>query len=155
MQTSLFGQNLKFKVLVWPWKWGQGHKNLMTSFPCPNGVSVQVWSKSTYWFRRWVQKRLIFTVFLVWWPWKLGQGHPNLIKFFNYRNATIHSLTRIHHLVQEVGCRHALFGPNLTFKVLVWPLKWGHGHKNLTTSFPCLNGVSVQVWSKSTYWCRK
>ena len=23
-----------------------------TSFPCPNGVSVQVWSKSVYWFRR-------------------------------------------------------------------------------------------------------
>ena len=25
VQTSFFGQNLKFKVLVWPWKWGQGH----------------------------------------------------------------------------------------------------------------------------------
>ena len=41
-----------FKVLVWPWKWGQGHQNLITSFPRPNNVPVQVWSKSTHWFRR-------------------------------------------------------------------------------------------------------
>ena len=55
---------------------------LIISFPCPNGVPVQVWSKSTNWFRDRVQTRLIFTVFIVWWPWKLGQCHQNLINSF-------------------------------------------------------------------------
>ena len=41
-----------FKVLVWPWKWGQGHQNQITSFPPPNNAYVQVWSKSIYWFSR-------------------------------------------------------------------------------------------------------
>ena len=27
VQTSVFRQNLTFKVLVWPWKWGQDHQN--------------------------------------------------------------------------------------------------------------------------------
>ena len=40
---------LTFKVLVWHWKCGQGHQNLI---PHPNNVSVQVCWKSTNWFRR-------------------------------------------------------------------------------------------------------
>ena len=32
---------------MWPWKWGQGHQNLITSFPHPNNVSLPVWSNST------------------------------------------------------------------------------------------------------------
>ena len=52
VQTSFSGQNLTFKVPVWPWKWGQGHKNLIISFACLSSGSVQVWSKSTNWFRR-------------------------------------------------------------------------------------------------------
>ena len=37
VQTSfLFWSKFEnFKVLVWPWKWGQGHKNLITSFSLP------------------------------------------------------------------------------------------------------------------------
>ena len=45
-------RSLTFKGLGWPWKWGQGHQNLIISFPCLIGVSVQLWSKSTNWFRR-------------------------------------------------------------------------------------------------------
>ena len=37
---------------LWPWKLGQGHRNLITPFSCPNDVSVPVWSKSIQWFRR-------------------------------------------------------------------------------------------------------
>ena len=33
-------------IMWWPWKLGQGHQNLITSFLPPNNVSVQVWSKS-------------------------------------------------------------------------------------------------------------
>ena len=46
-----FGQNVTFKMLVWSWKWGQGHQNLI-SFSCFSGVLVHVWSKSTNWFTR-------------------------------------------------------------------------------------------------------
>ena len=87
---KLFGQNLTFRMLVWPWKWGQGHQNLTISSPWNSGVSVQVWSKSTIRYRRYrVQTMLIFTVFIVWWPSKLGQGHGNLINSFNYPNDTV------------------------------------------------------------------
>ena len=37
---------------MWPWTWGQGHQNLTTCCHPSNSVSVQVWSKSTHWFRR-------------------------------------------------------------------------------------------------------
>ena len=53
------------------------------------------------------RKGFIFKVFIVWWTWKLAEDHQNLISSFNYPNDTIHkeSLARIHHLVQEIGCR--------------------------------------------------
>ena len=85
VQTSLCvcvgggGQNFTLKVLAWPLKWGQGHLNLIISSTCPNGVAMQVKSKSTNWFRIYNAERLMFTVFVVWWPWKLDQGHQNLI----------------------------------------------------------------------------
>ena len=33
-------------------KFGQGHLNLITSFPHPNNVSLAVWSLSMHWFTR-------------------------------------------------------------------------------------------------------
>ena len=93
MQTSFFwGQNLTFKVLVWPRKWGQGHQNLTISshvsvvFLCKFGQNPPIGSGDR------VQTMLIFTVFTVWCPWKLGQGHQNLINSFNYPNDTIHKV---------------------------------------------------------------
>ena len=50
-RQAVLGQNLTFKALVWPWKWGQGHQNLITSLPRPNNLSVPVWSKFTHGFR--------------------------------------------------------------------------------------------------------
>ena len=92
-----------------------------------------------------VQTRLIFTVLMVWWPWKLDRGHQSLISSLYYPIDT-----RIHHLVQEIGCRQAFSGQNLSYKVLVWPWKWRQVHQDLTISSPCLSSVSVQVWPKST-----
>ena len=145
VQTSFLGQNLTFKVQVWPGKWGQSHQNLIISFYYLSGVSVQVWSKSTNSFRG-VETRLIFTVFIVWWPWKLGHGHqiPLIIPIIQYIKFGPNPLFVSRDRVQT------LFGQNLIFKVLVWPWKWGHGHQNPIISSPCLSGVSVQVWSKST-----
>ena len=32
-------------ALLWPWKYGQGHQNLINYFPCHSNINVQVWSK--------------------------------------------------------------------------------------------------------------
>ena len=77
---------------MWPWKWGQDHQNLITSLPCPKGVSVQVGQNPCIGSGDRVQTMLFFTVFIVWWSWKLVQGNPNLIKSFNYSNDTIHKV---------------------------------------------------------------
>ena len=94
-----------------------------------------------------VHSRLIFKDFIVWWPGKLGQGHQNLINSFNYSKDTIHKVwpdLRIYHLVQVIGCSQ-----NLTFKVLVWPWKWGQGHQNLSIAIgenpPIGSGDRVQT----------
>ena len=84
----------KFDIqkLMWPWKWGQGHQNLIISshvsvvFRCKFGQNPPVGSGGR------VQTRLIFTVFIVWWPWKLGHGHKNLINSFNYPSDTIYKV---------------------------------------------------------------
>ena len=89
---QVFGQNLTFKVLVWPWKWGQCHHNLNISLSCLSGVSVQVWSNTSVGSGDRVQTRFIFTVFIVRWSWKLGEDHQNLMIFFNYSNDTIHKV---------------------------------------------------------------
>ena len=104
---------------MWLWKWGQGHQNLITSFPCPNVVSMQVWSKSTNWLKKKnrVQTRLIFTVLIAWWPWKLGQSHQNLIKSFNYPIDTIHKVWPESIIWFKRQAADKLFlGQNLKFK---------------------------------------
>ena len=47
-----FWSESDIQILMWPWKWGQGHQNLTTSFPRPNNVSMPLWSNSAHWFRR-------------------------------------------------------------------------------------------------------
>ena len=84
---------------LWPWKWGQSHQNLITSFPGPNAgylcaslVKIHILVYLAFLVDR-LQKspfKLILTVLIVWWPWKLGKGHQNLINSFNYHSDTIH-----------------------------------------------------------------
>ena len=153
VQTSFCWVKIWHSVPEWPWKWGQGHKKLITSFSCPNGVSVQVWSKSTYRFRRQSADKAHFcSLYIVWWPWKLSQGHQNLINSIHYPNDTIHKVWQNPSFGSRDRVQTSRFWSKLTFKELVWPWKWGQRHQNLITSFPCPNGVYVQVWSKSTFW---
>ena len=103
-----------------------------------------------------VQTRLIFTVFIVQWPWKLDQDHQNIINSFNYPNDTIHKAWPGSIIwFRRMGADNLFCQNYLTFKVLLWPWKWGQGHQNLIISSPCLSGVSVQVMSKSTCWFRR
>ena len=37
---------LTFDTIQWPWKWGQGHQNLISSSAYHNDTSMQVWRKS-------------------------------------------------------------------------------------------------------------
>ena len=139
-------------MLVRPWKWGQGHQNLIISFPSLSGVSVQVLSKPTNCSGHRMQTLPIVTVFIVWWPLNLDQCHQNLTIFFNYPNDTKHKVLPESIIwFKRKGAEKLFFGQKLTFKVLVWPWKWGQGHQNLLISFPFFSGVSIQVWSKSTY----
>ena len=41
-------------------KFGHGHINLITSFRCPNNVSLAVWSKSMHWFTRYTAGKAHF-----------------------------------------------------------------------------------------------
>ena len=90
VHISFFGKKLTFKVLEWPWKSGEGHQNLIISFPCLSFVSMQVFKNSPIGSGDRVQTRLVFTVFTVWWPWKLSQGHQILISSFIHPNNSIH-----------------------------------------------------------------
>ena len=71
-----------FKVMVWPWKWGQGHQNLINTFPPPNNVSVHAWSKSTLCFRRYHTETIFWTFQSVAVALKYGHSHQNLINSF-------------------------------------------------------------------------
>ena len=87
---------------------------------------------------------------------KIGSRSPNsdqIVYLSQLYNTW--SLFWIHHLVQEAGSKKAFVVSNLTFKVPIWPWKWGQGHQNQINFCPCPKGVSVQVWSKSIYWFRR
>ena len=122
VNTSFFSHNLTFKLLMWLWKCDQGHQTVIISFLCLSGVPVQVWLKSTNWFRRQSADRAHFTVFIVWWPWKLGQGHQIIINSFNSLNDTIHIVwLESIILFQRQDADKLFLCQTLTFKVLVWP----------------------------------
>ena len=137
VQTSFFRSKFEnVRVLVWPWKWGQDHQNLIISFL---SLSIMCLCK----FRQnppigsgdRVQKRLIFTVFIVWWPWKLGEGQ----QIWPSQHYNIWSLARIWHLVQERVQTSFFRSKFENVRVLVWPWKWGQDHQNLIISFLSLS----------------
>ena len=87
MQDAQVTKSLVWKWLIytvllglWPWTLCHGDQNLTNSSPSPNIVSMQVWSKSIHWFRRWCKEPYFGHYKVPVWPWKLGQGHQNLKK---------------------------------------------------------------------------
>ena len=116
VQTSFLWSKFDIQSVGMILKWGQDHQNLIISFPCLSGVSVQVWSKFTNWFRRQSADKPQFTVFKVWCPWKLDQGHQNLINSFNYPNDTIHKVWPESIICSRDKVQTSFFGQNLTSK---------------------------------------
>ena len=47
-------------LLLWPWKLGQGHQNLISSLLCPNYISMQIWQESNHWFTRYCADKKVW-----------------------------------------------------------------------------------------------
>ena len=59
------------QTVVWPWKLGQGHQNLMS---LKMVLRKHLWKSELIWSNgSW---DIVQTIV---WPWKWGQGHQNLI----------------------------------------------------------------------------
>ena len=77
---------------------------------------------------------------------EMGWRSPKSNQFFfmsqQYSSA---SLVKIHPFLHEIGCRQAIFQAIFQQSKPLWPWKWGQGHQNLISSFPCHNNIDVQV----------
>ena len=72
------------------------------------------------------------------------------IQLFGPRGGFLtHQWIRIHYLVEKIECRQA-FLSKFDIQSAGVTLKMCQGHQNLIIFALCLNGVSMQVWSKST-----
>ena len=74
-------------------KFGQGYRNLITSFPDPNNVSLADLSKSMHWFTRYTADKAHFYSFDNVATLKIGSRSPNsdqIIYLFIYPKDTIH-----------------------------------------------------------------
>ena len=90
---KLFWSEFDIQSVVWPWKWGQGHQNLIINFSCLSGVSVQVWSKSTIWFKRSSAVKAHFYSLYSVVTLKIRSRSPTSNHFFfNYSSDTIHKI---------------------------------------------------------------
>ena len=58
--------------------WGYLEYKVINSLCLQKKVPMQVWWRSTQWFRRQSSEKADFTVFIRWWPWNKGQGHQTL-----------------------------------------------------------------------------
>ena len=85
-------------------------------FPCPNGVSMQVWSKSTNWFRRQSADKAHFYSLYSVVTLKIRSRSPKSKQIFKpSKPYNIWSLAGFLHLVQATVCSQAVFGQNLKF----------------------------------------
>ena len=136
--------------------WGNA---MLISWCSCNGLVYKIRSSSfAHWFTRYTAYKAQFFSLNSVVTLKIGSRSPNsdqIVYLSQWYNTW--SSVWIHHLVQEVWCRQdfVLLSNYWTFKVPMWPWKWGHGHQNLITSLLCTDGVSVQVWSKSMHWFRR
>ena len=110
MHTSFLLSNLSFKVPVWPWKRDKGHRNLITSFPNPNDVSVLIWSDSIYWFVKQNAHKAHFLSNYSAVTLKIRSRSPKSNQFFPPSLGCIcASLVKFQTLVKEIMCRHTFY----------------------------------------------
>ena len=148
----------------WPWKLGQGHQNLIKSFNYPIDTIHYVWPNQLLGSRDRVQKISFFLV-KIWHSkcWYDLENEVNVTKIYSLLSPfplmCLCQFGQIHLLVEKKECRQkATRTPtptNLTFKVFVWPLKWGQGHQNLSPFFSVPIMYLCARLVKSTHWFRR
>ena len=98
------------ETLAWPWKWGQSHQNIISSFACHNNKAVQVWSKSTHSFWRKGADKPFSNNLSTLVTLKMESRSPKSNQFFSMsQQYRCTSLVKIHTFIQEIGCRQAIF----------------------------------------------
>ena len=128
---------------------GQGHQNLISSFPCLNNIAVQVWSNPFIHSGDRVHKNHIPTNLSPPVTLKMGSRSPKSNQFFYMsQHCRCASLVKIYSFLQEIGCGQAIFQQSKPSCDLT---KWGQGHQNLISSFTCSSNIDVQVWLKSIH----
>ena len=103
-------------------KFSQGYRNLITSFPYPNNVSLADLSKSMHWFTRYTADKAHFYSFNNLVNMKIGSRSPNsdqIVYLFIYLFIPV-----IHEAwsesiiwVKSLGADKLLLSQNLTLKV--------------------------------------
>ena len=92
-------------ALLWPWKWDQGHQNLISSFSCHNNTVVQVWSKSIHSFMSQGVDKPFFNNLSPCGTLKMGSRSPKSNQFFSMSQQYIcTNLVKIHPFINEKGC---------------------------------------------------
>ena len=100
---------------------------------------MQVWSKSTNWFRRQNTDKAHFYNLHSVVTLEIRSHSPKSNQIFQpSQRYNIWSLARIRHFGARDRVQTTLnFGSTFeNFNVPLWPWKWGQGHQNLITSFP-------------------
>ena len=140
---------LIFTVLIvwWPWKLGQGHQNLISSFNYPNDTIHKVWPESIICFKRQSADKLLFwskfDIQSAGVTLKMRSRSPKSNHFFPMSQWCFPaSLVKIHLLVQET------VQTRLTFTVFIvwWPWKLSQGHQNQNKSLNHPNITIYEVW---------
>ena len=131
---------------LWPWKWGQGHQNLISSFSCHNNIVVllQVWSKSIHSFMRLDADKSFFNNLSLCVTLKMWSRSPKFNQFFSMSQQHRYtSLVKINQFILETGCRQAIFQQSEPPPPPPSPhLPKGQGQQNLISSCSSLNNVN-------------
>ena len=102
-------------------KCGQDYRNLITSFPHPNNVSLADLLKSMHWFTRCTADKALFYILNNVVTMKIGTRSPNsdqIVYLFIYPNDTIYEAWAESIIwFKSLGADKLLLSQNLTFKV--------------------------------------
>ena len=143
-------------ALLWPWKWGQGHQNLSSSFPCHKNIHIQVWSKLTQSFRRQRADKPFSNNLSLKVTLKIGSRSPKSNQFFSMSwQYSCASLVKIHPFIQEIGCRQAIFqlSTHVTLKIGSRSPK-SNQFFYMSQQYRCASLVKIHLFLQEI-WCRQ
>ena len=135
-------------ALLWPWKLGQGHQNLISSFSCHNNIVVQVWSKSIHSFIIGC-RQAIFQQSKPLCDLEMGSRSPKFNQFFSMsQQYRCTSLVKILPFILEIGCRQSIFQqcePPVTLKMGSKSPKFNQ-FLSLSQQYSCTSLVKIHIF---------